>query len=105
MARQRESGFGHCLSLKFDRRLPAVGRLSQGAPNSYMLTENTGDFMSYAIATCPDDVERLRTLLHSLGEEGSRIINVIWQPERDIRTEDGEFRQPSGYVIVLEYSS
>ncbi|PBC07070.1 hypothetical protein CK230_28400 [Mesorhizobium sp. WSM3859] len=70
-----------------------------------MLTKSKGDIMSYAVATCPDDVERLKTLLHSLGEEGSRIINVIWQPERDIRTEDGEFRQPSGYIIVLEYPS
>jgi hypothetical protein len=44
-----------------------------------------------------------QTLLHSLGEEGSRIINVIWQPTRDIPTEIGPITSPSGYVIVLEY--
>lgn len=40
--------------------------------------------MPYIVETCPDDVERLKTLLHSLGEEGSRVINVIWQPTRDL---------------------
>lgn len=62
-----------------------------------------GGFMPYTVETCPDDVERLKTLLHSLGEEGSRIINVIWQPTRDISTEIGPITSPSGYVIVLEY--
>lgn len=61
--------------------------------------------MSYAVETCPDDVDRLKTLLHSLGEEGSRIINVIWQPGRDVPTDIGPITQPSGYVIVLEYPS
>lgn len=42
--------------------------------------------MSYAVETCPDDVDRLKTLLHGLGEEGSRIINVIWQPEPEARS-------------------
>lgn len=59
--------------------------------------------MSYAVETCPDDVDRLKTLLHSLGEEGSRIVNVIWQPTRDISTENGPYTVSSGYVIVLEY--
>lgn len=59
--------------------------------------------MPYAVETCPDDVDRLKTLLHSLGEEGSRIVNVIWQPTRDILTENGPFTQPSGYIIILEY--
>lgn len=59
--------------------------------------------MSYTVQTCPDDVERLKTLLNSLGEEGSRIINVIWQPRRDIPAENGAYTLPSGYIIVLEY--
>ncbi|ESW83909.1 hypothetical protein NKH47_27205 [Mesorhizobium sp. M1060] len=61
--------------------------------------------MSYTVETCPDDIERLKTLLHSLGEEGSRVINVIWQPKREIATEIGPYDLPSGYVVIVEYPS
>ncbi len=57
----------------------------------------------YRIDLAHDQPERLRDVIELLGEERRRIVNVIWQPARTVKGEDGTaYEVNSGYVVISE---
>ncbi|SFP86750.1 hypothetical protein SAMN03159463_05027 [Mesorhizobium sp. NFR06] len=63
--------------------------------------------LRYGVETCPDDASILHLKLSEIADNGGRVLNVIWQPEREVinREHMDEVRLPvpAGYVIISEY--
>ncbi|AZO15096.1 hypothetical protein EJ069_10355 [Mesorhizobium sp. M2A.F.Ca.ET.043.05.1.1] len=62
----------------------------------------------YSIEACPDDATVLHMKLNEAADNGGRVVNVIWQPEREVVTsrefaDDFKVMVESGYIIILEY--
>jgi hypothetical protein len=63
--------------------------------------------LRYAVETCPDDASVLHLKLNEIADTGGRVLNVIWQPEREVVNrefvDDVGLQALAGYVIVSEY--
>lgn len=56
----------------------------------------------YYVESVRDDPARLSDMLAQIGERGDRVINVIWQPEREVPVAETRRHYLSGYKIVVE---
>ena len=58
----------------------------------------------YEVEVCADDVKDLRSTLARLTRGNGRVINVIWQPRRNLIVNGGRTTEaPSGYVVITEH--
>ena len=58
----------------------------------------------YEVDVCSDDVKDLRSTLTRLTRGNGRVINVIWQPRRNMILPGGKTSEaPSGYVVITEH--
>ena len=58
---------------------------------------------NYRIDLATDYPAPLHDVLETLENEGRKVINVIWQPQRRVVKRDGLLEQlSSGYVVISE---
>jgi hypothetical protein len=56
----------------------------------------------YRVDLARDEPEKLRDVIETLGEEGRKIVSIIWQPERVVTIDSQSRTTLSGYVVVSE---
>lgn len=57
----------------------------------------------YRIDLARDDTEALRDVLEQIGEEGRTVVKILWQPKRNVPSQDWqEVAVNAGYVVVSE---
>ncbi len=56
----------------------------------------------YYVESVRDDPARLSDVLVQIGERGDRVVNVIWQPEREVPVASSRKHYLSGYKIIVE---
>lgn len=57
----------------------------------------------YAVDSCRDDPVALRDVLDHISEEGGTVFSIMWQPEREMRSDGVTIKLGSGYTIVSEH--
>ena len=64
----------------------------------------TEDAMTrYTVDVVWDDPATLRNMLHQIGEDGGRVVNVLWLPQRIVETDDSSRKERAGYTIISEF--
>lgn len=57
----------------------------------------------YRVDMVPDHPDKLSYQVEKIGEQGRKVVSVIWQPSRTTASETGErIEVDSGYVVVSE---
>jgi hypothetical protein len=59
--------------------------------------------MRYTVDVVWDDAATLRDLLHQIGEEGGRVVSVLWLPKRLVEADGSPREERAGYTVISEF--
>lgn len=57
----------------------------------------------YKVIAVGDDVTLLQAALDKISDESGVVVNVIWQPSRQVTIGGNETNVASGYVVIADY--
>jgi hypothetical protein len=60
---------------------------------------------TYKVETCWGHPDRLGELVAAIGNDGGRIVSVMWNPDCTIKDGARTLKLDSKYVIVIEYDT